>query len=1347
MRYSYYLFLIFFLLLPCPSAAQTKVLPERLGARIDEAQIMQLKGSLHPLARAQNDLGPADPTIKLPGITMIFRPTAAQKADLEALLAAQQKPTSPNFHKWLTPQQYGDRFGIAPADLAKISAWLEAKGFVIVDTPASRTSFIFSGTAAQVNAAFRTEIHNYQAREQKFFTNNSELSVPSALAGIVAGFRGLDNYRLKPRLRPAEAAANHATHPGTSPTPDFTSSSLGGNFVTPGDFAVIYDLNALYSASIDGTGQTIAIVGQSQVSLADIANFRRLSGLPASAPVMQFTGIGVDPGFQQEDIQESSADIEWAGAVAKGATISFIYGDPVNAGGATDAFVYAINHDSAPVISMSYGNCEAEYPPSEVEYFVALAQQANAQGITITSAAGDSGATDCDAAIGDLPATAGLSVDLPASLPYVTGVGGTEFNEGNGTFWKTPTNSDLVTSALSYIPEIAWNNTAVLNQLASTGGGASSLFGKPSWQAGAGVPVDNARDVPDIAVNASRYHDPYLICTELPLPPAALTDPTPSCQNGFHNSFSDSGVVAYGGTTFGASTFGGIVALINQKVNSGGQKTNFSGQGNINYLLYPLARNVPSAFNDITLGSNLQPCAAGSVDCHSTGTLRIGYLACTGYDQTTGLGSFDAFNLVTSWPTAADPAGSAPTLAAISPLFTAAGTPNLILKATGKGFASNAQILWNGSTEGVTMLPGGTSNSISAAISPSLVAYGTGTGITTITGGAIAIRVTSDSANAGEAAPPLPFYITSHPPENDNISSAHLIESSNYTDTVDNSAATTESTDPPLPSSCYVAGAASGNSDTKTVWWQLNEAGTQPSTVTINSLGSSYDTMLSVWTGTPGSLTIAASGGNPVCNDDILPGKIRQSQVSFSAIPGVTYYVMAAPFGPPDTGSDLAGGKTVLNVSGAMPPPAPPSIISAASAVFVAGTLGSFPVLATGSPAPVFSATGGVWPAGVTLDPGTGVIGGVPQTSGSFPVTLAATNRMGSGVQQFTLTVNQVPAFVSANGTQFYVGVGEESVTIKASGVPTPTLSESGNLPVGVTFTPATGILDGSLGVGVGGVYLFQLIASNRVGSDATQNITRTVAQFTNITSAASTTFLAGRPNVFTIKSTGYPAPAFSETGALPDGVTLDPVTGVLSGFPPFGSLPSYPITITARNGVIIYSTQKFTLKVSASAIIVSPTAHTVAAGNSAGYSISDVGTVAYTLACSGLPAGASCGAATASPTVAAYLVISTTSRTSSVPAALSRRRIRFYRWPVVVSLLAASLIPFLAARKRECLAFARLGAIALFIGFAAAGCGLTGGGPVANPNGTPAGTYSITVTGTSAGQPSQTLLLTLTVT
>jgi hypothetical protein len=858
------------LAMPGLAAAQSTAVQPSSQTQTDESKLSVVAGNLHPLARPQNDEGKANPSFKLERITMMFQPTAAQRADLEALLAAQQNPTSPSFHQWLTPQQYGDRFGIAQADLNKVTAWLQAQGFAVVETPPSRNLIVFSGNAAQIQAAFHTEIHNYATSERKFYANSVEPSLPAALAGLVAGFRGLNNVPVKARAIKSSAAQA-----------EFTSSVSGNHFVSPGDFATIYDLNPLYSATpaIDGTGQKIVVAGQSQVVLSDIATFRSLSGLPANVPQVHLATT-TDPGVVDGDVQESSLDIEWAGAVAKGATIIFVYSN----NGAFDAVQYAITQNYAPIISLSYGACEAQFSSVEVDAFVAMAQQANAQGITILSATGDGGATDCDGDLGNYPAIVGLSVDLPASLPYVTGIGGTEFNEGNGTYWQAQSTTDIVSSALSYIPEKVWNDSAPNPiGLSAGGGGASSIFGKPSWQTGTGVPNDGVRDVPDLALNASSAHDSYLVCSRL------SGTSTPGCQNGFRISSSNLNLTAFGGTSFGSPTFAGILALINQKTNS-------TGQGNINYILYPLAASSPSAFHDITTGDNTSACAQGTENCPNGGA--IGFSAVTGYDEATGLGSIDGTNLVNAWSTITASAGSTPTLSSISPTSMAAGSQSFTLTATGSNFATNAQILWNGSTSGVTMLPGGTSTSIKATISSALVAYGT----------TAAVTVTDDASKAGEASALLAFTVVGTAPVNDNVANAIAVTSSNFVSTVDNSAATTETSDP-TPTCATTGTNPSTNPRTKTVWWSLTAASS--STVMASTIGSVYDTTLSVWTGTPGSLAVVA------CNDDISSGTITQSRLTFSATAGTKYFILVAPFGPPDPAADQAGGKTVLNVSNA----------------------------------------------------------------------------------------------------------------------------------------------------------------------------------------------------------------------------------------------------------------------------------------------------------------------------------------------------------------------------------------------------------------------------------------------
>jgi subtilase family serine protease len=599
---------------------------DRIVRPINNAQVLVLRGNVRPWARAEDDRGKVNDSLRLDHITVIFRPSQGQQSNLTNLLQQLQNPSSSNYHKWLTPEQFGNEFGLTQNDLNQVVSWLENQGFVLDEVARSHMWVVFSGTAGQVEDAFHTEIHRYVVHGKTYYANASDPVVPSAIAGVVLGFRGLDNYRPKPRgtvRRVTPAAAPH-----------FTSSISGNHYLAPNDFATIYDLNSLYHSGINGAGQSIAVLGQTDIYTNDLTAFRSAAGLAANSPTVTLIPGSADPGISKNELSEADLDLEWSGAIAPDATV--IYVNSGTANGVFDSLQYAIDQGLAPVVSITYGNCEQDLGAAFLQTLAQEAEQANAEGMTIVSASGDNGATDCDYSTTSSTvvtiATHGLAVDAPASLPYVTGVGGTEFNEGSGNYWST-SNNNSSGSALSYIPETAWNDTSNTNGLAASGGGASGsgFFAKPSWQTGTGVPSDSARDVPDVAFAASPNHDAYLICSD------------GSCVNGFRESDQTLNVV--GGTSTGAPVMAAVVALINEQTNSA------TGQGNINYVLYPLAAQQPGAFHDITTGNNEEPCQKGSTDCPNGG--NIGYPAGAGYDQVTGLGSLDVANLVAEWSSVA----------------------------------------------------------------------------------------------------------------------------------------------------------------------------------------------------------------------------------------------------------------------------------------------------------------------------------------------------------------------------------------------------------------------------------------------------------------------------------------------------------------------------------------------------------------------------------------------------------------------------------------------------------------------------------------------------------------------
>ncbi len=626
----------FFLLQTVPSlAASENRIPNRIPGAISNSSLVPLRGNVSPLAASAQDLGPAAANTHLPWMTLSFQMTQSQQDALSQLLLQQQEPGSPMYHRWLTPEQFAARFGLSPHDSAAVASWLTGHGFAINAIARGGQWISFSGTAAQVQQAFGTRIHTVQINGETHLANLTPPALPSALAGVVSSIQGLNDFRPRPRNIARRVS------------PEYTSSVSGSHYLVPGDFQTIYDVNPLLSAGVNGTGITIAVMGQVDLNLANIATFRTLSGLPPSVPTVKL--YGTDPGVPARaagaptpgDVDESQLDVEWAGAAAPNASILY-----VNSTAAFTSLTNTIDNNLAPIISISYGDCEPNFGSSINAYNQAL-QQAAAQGQTVVGPSGDSGATDCDGGTGPTGKTItsavnGLAVDFPASSPYVTGVGGTTLNEGSGNYWNTANGANSA-SAISYIPEITWNDTSTTNGLSASGGGASTAFPKPSWQIGNGVPNDFSRDVPDVALAGSPNHDGYLICTEN-YNTNTLVDIGSSCNNGTYRAVGSGALAVVGGTSAGTPSFAGILALVMQKT--------ASRLGNANPVLYALANGTHynNVFHDITVGSNQSPCTLGSIGCPSGGS--IGYGAHAGYDLVTGWGSIDAFNLANLWASA-----------------------------------------------------------------------------------------------------------------------------------------------------------------------------------------------------------------------------------------------------------------------------------------------------------------------------------------------------------------------------------------------------------------------------------------------------------------------------------------------------------------------------------------------------------------------------------------------------------------------------------------------------------------------------------------------------------------------
>jgi len=738
------------LLLALGTSAQAAQ-PDRIAAPIDNSQTIVLKGNVHPKAQPQYDQGRAESSMKLPYITMLTKPTAGQQADLKRFLKQQQDPSSLNYRKGLTPEQYADRFGLSQNDISKITDWLLSQGFTIAQVARGRDWIAFSGTVELVDKVLRTEIHTYLVDGERHFANATEPSIPQALAGVVVGFRGLNDFGLKP-MGLKKLAPGGMLFPDIIMRPFYTSGI--GNNLAPDDLATIYDITPLYTTGINGTGMKLVVVGQTDIHMSDITEFRSGFNLPTNNPTVTLVPGSPDPGYTADE-GEADLDLEWSGAVARNATIIFV-NSATSVGGVINSAQYAIDSQLAPVISMSYGACESANPTSDIAAIEQLLQKANSENITFLASSGDAGAAACDLD-SESVAIDGLAVNYPASSPEVTGVGGNEFSgdvNNAGKYWNTSNNANGE-SAISYIPEMAWNDspqtgTGLSSTLAASGGGISSCaiasgtgcagFPKPTWQT-ALTPKDNVRDVPDVSMTASPDHDGYIFCTNV----GTGGNYVGSCANGIAQAVANFSIV--GGTSASTPVFAGIVTLLNQSL---GNTAAGTGLGNINPTLYQLAQTAPSVFHDVTTGSNIVPCRSGTTGCPKTAPFQYGYGAGPGYDQVTGIGSVDANLFVTQLSTKT---GTTTTLS-ISPASPVNAETSVTLSATVKPSSTSTKTP-TGTVTFTDALLGklgtGTLNSSGVATFTSTTLAGASYSITATYGG--------DTNFAGSSSSAVPYVI------------------------------------------------------------------------------------------------------------------------------------------------------------------------------------------------------------------------------------------------------------------------------------------------------------------------------------------------------------------------------------------------------------------------------------------------------------------------------------------------------------------------------------------------------------------------------------------------------------
>jgi subtilase family serine protease len=719
LRNSLLLFAILFTISSFSATAQTapqsKLATPRITQAIDEANLVTLRRSVYPLARAEYDQGVVPDSMVLNRILLVLQRSPEQETALRSLMDAQQTKNSPNYHAWLTPAQFGQQFGVADADIQKVTDWLSQKGFTGAKATGPGKMFIeFSGTAGTVRTALHTEIHSFLVNGQTHFANVSDPQIPAALAPVVARIHSLHDFRKKSYLVRSKLQARPNADGKQKPG---WGTGTGVYLVAPPDLATIYNIPATVAGSPAGTGQTIAIVARANLNVSDINQFGAAFTLPNLTNFSAANNIivnGPDPGIVAGDSDEATADVEMVGSVAPNATILLVVNQGTITGnlaglgaladdstdGVDQSALYIVDNNLAPVMNQSFGSCEAD---TDNQFSSTLWEQAAAQGITVTVSTGDTGSDICDHDLGNIESTFGLSVSGSASTPFNVAVGGTDFNDASNPtlYWN---DAAALETAKGYIPEMTWNNgcaatatSTTLNtvctsvdpsglDLSGGSGGQSNCatnngvdctggYPKPTWQSAPGVPTDQVRDIPDVSLFAavnSPTNNGYVICDS-----GANFLPGQPCN--FTGSGTGYNFAIFGGTSLSSPAFAGMVALVNQSELAAGRG---GRQGNANYVLYKLATaqtasacnstTGPAAtctFNDVTVGNNSVICDPGSPNCSNQTASGFGVLVepstpnppfsattpawttTTGYDLATGLGSVNASNLIANWGT------------------------------------------------------------------------------------------------------------------------------------------------------------------------------------------------------------------------------------------------------------------------------------------------------------------------------------------------------------------------------------------------------------------------------------------------------------------------------------------------------------------------------------------------------------------------------------------------------------------------------------------------------------------------------------------------------------------------
>ncbi|HKW31740.1 MAG TPA: protease pro-enzyme activation domain-containing protein [Candidatus Acidoferrum sp.] len=938
----------------------SQVTQARIKQSIDETNRVALRGNTRPEAVLANDRGPVANDFLIEHMLLQLKRSPEQEKALQQFLDELQTAGSPNFHHWLTAQEFGERFGVAKSDLDAIASWLESHGFRVNVVYPSGMLIDFSGTAAQVHKAFQTEIHHLLVKGEKHVGNISDPQIPAALAPVVAGIVSLHDF--KP----------YAMHNMHQPRPQFTFQDQFGfdtYAIVPADLATIYNLNPLFNAGISGQGQTIVLIEDTDVFTAvDWSTFRSTFGLssytsasftqlhPPAPPLQPGNNCGA-PGVISPNDAEAILDAEWASASAPSAAIEMAAcADTTTTFGGLIALQNLINASSAPpsIMSISYGQCETVNGAAANASYNSAYQQAVAEGVSVFVAAGDSGAAGCDNSVA--VATQGIAVNAFASTPNNVAVGGTDFSDTysgtNARYWNS-SNTSVFGSALSYIPEIPWNDScagqlvsayegytltygsssfcndptigSLLQTTVAGGGGPSqcatgtpSINGvvsgscagwpKPSWQSVLGNPNDGVRDTPDVSLFAADglWSHFYVFCWSDTKNGGAVCGSDPSAWSGA------------GGTSFASPIMAGIQALINQK--AGGP------QGNPAPVYYQLAAaeygsagsnscnsnngNAAGAscvFYDVTMGDMDVDCTGpncflsdGSVGVLSTSNTSFApaYGTTTGWDFATGIGTVNAANLANNWPSSttqpsfllsASPAG-------VAILQGASGSTTISINPL-NGFSGSVNLAASGLPSGVSGTFG--TNPTTASSLLTLSAAGTATtGAFTVTVTGTSGSLTSTTTFSLIVNPQGSFTLSASP------ASLTVVQGANGTSTITINALSGFNSSVNLSVSGLPSGVTASFNPTSTTGAStltLTAGGastTGPATVTITGTAGNLtsSTTLSLTVNPPPNFTLSASPSSLT----IMQGSSGASAITVNPLNGFSGSVALSASGLPN---------------------------------------------------------------------------------------------------------------------------------------------------------------------------------------------------------------------------------------------------------------------------------------------------------------------------------------------------------------------------------------------------------------------------------------------------------------